>query len=92
MPADGLGKALILAGCFLALAGLILVLVEKGADSGGPMSQWFGQWFGWFGQWFGKLPGDISVKRDGFSFYFPLTTGILVSVVLSLLVYFLSKR
>jgi hypothetical protein len=35
--------------------------------------------------WFGRLPGDIFVQRENFSFYFPLTTGILVSVVLSLL-------
>ncbi len=89
---DGLGKALILAGCFLALAGVILLLVEKGAGSDGPLNEWLGQWLGqWLG-WFGKLPGDISVKRDGFSFYFPLTTSILISVVLSLLVYSLSKR
>lgn len=85
---DGLGKSLILAGCFLALAGVVLLLVEKGAGSGGPLGEWLGQWLGWFG----KLPGDMSVKRDGFSFYFPLTTSILISVVLSLLVYFLSKR
>ena len=85
---EGLGKTLILAGCFLALAGVVLLLVEKGADSGGPLNEWLGQWLGWFG----KLPGDISVKRDGFSFYFPLTTGILISIVLSLLAYFLSKR
>ncbi len=85
---DGLGKSLILAGCFLALAGVVLLLVEKGAGSGGPLGEWFGQWLGWFG----KLPGDMSVKRDGFSFYFPLTTSILISAVLSLLVYFLSKR
>ena len=85
---DGLGKSLILAGCFLALAGVVLLLVEKVAGSGGPLGEWLGQWLGWFG----KLPGDMSVKRDGFSFYFPLTTSILISVVLSLLVYFLSKR
>jgi len=35
--------------------------------------------------WLGKLPGDIFVKRENFSFYFPLTTGILLSVVISLL-------
>jgi hypothetical protein len=35
----------------------------------------------------GRLPGDIAVKRDGFSFYFPITTSILVSIVLSLLFY-----
>ena len=33
----------------------------------------------------GKLPGDIFIKRDNFSLYFPLTTSILLSVVLSLL-------
>ena len=35
--------------------------------------------------WFGRLPGDIVVQRGNFTFYFPLATGILVSVVLSLL-------
>ncbi|MGH7259578.1 MAG: DUF2905 domain-containing protein [Nitrospiraceae bacterium] len=81
---DGLGKALIVTGVFLALIGLVMLLVEKGAGSNVPLSEWFG--------WVGKLPGDISIKRDGFSVYFPLTTSILISVVLSLLVYFLSKR
>ena len=85
---DGLGKALVVAGGLLALAGVVLLLAEKGTGPGGPLSEWLGQWLGWFG----KLPGDISIKRDGFSFYFPLTTSILISVVLSLLVYWLSKR
>jgi len=31
----------------------------------------------------GRLPGDISVRRDGFSFYFPLTTCIIVSLALT---------
>ncbi len=34
--------------------------------------------------WLGRLPGDILVKRENFSFYFPLTTCIIVSIVLSL--------
>jgi DUF2905 family protein len=79
---DGLGKALMVTGGLLALAGAVLLLAEKGAS--GTLGGWLG--------WFGKLPGDISIKRDGFSFYFPLTTGILISIVLSLLAYFLSKR
>jgi hypothetical protein len=37
--------------------------------------------------WLGKLPGDISVKRGNFSFYFPLGTCILISIVLSLIMY-----
>ena len=44
---------------------------------------------------FGKLPGDINVKKENFQFYFPLTTSIILSVVLSFvfwLVSFLSKK
>jgi hypothetical protein len=33
----------------------------------------------------GRLPGDISVRRPGFSFYFPITTCIVVSIILTLL-------
>lgn len=39
--------------------------------------------------WFGKLPGDISIKRENVSFYFPIATSILFSIVLSLLFYFI---
>jgi hypothetical protein len=35
----------------------------------------------------GRLPGDLHIERDGFSFYFPLTTSIVVSIVVSLLVW-----
>jgi len=34
----------------------------------------------------GRLPGDIRIEREGFSFYFPLASSILVSIVLTLLV------
>jgi hypothetical protein len=40
----------------------------------------------------GRLPGDIHVQRGNWSFYFPLTTSILVSIVLTLLFAFLSRR
>ena len=33
----------------------------------------------------GKLPGDILVKRDNFTFYAPIATGILISIILSIL-------
>lgn len=39
----------------------------------------------------GHLPGDILVERENFRFYFPLTTMILISVLLSLLLWFLRK-
>jgi len=41
--------------------------------------------------WLGKLPGDITIKRDNFSFYFPLGTCILISVILSLLFWIFRK-
>ncbi len=33
----------------------------------------------------GRLPGDIVIERDGFSFFFPITTMIIISVVLTLI-------
>ena len=35
--------------------------------------------------WIGRLPGDIIIKKEKFSFYFPITTCILVSILLTLL-------
>jgi hypothetical protein len=39
----------------------------------------------------GRLPGDIFIQRDNFTFYAPITTGILLSVVLSLILWLLSR-
>ncbi len=39
----------------------------------------------------GRLPGDIVIDRDGFRFYFPLTTMIVVSLLLSLLIWLIRK-
>ena len=40
----------------------------------------------------GKLPGDIRVERDNFSFYFPITTCIVISAILSLIVWLFNRR
>lgn len=37
--------------------------------------------------WLGRLPGDILIKKESFSFYMPLTTSLLLSVVVSLLLW-----
>ncbi len=37
-------------------------------------------------QWIGKLPGDIRIEKEGFRFYFPITTMIIASLVVSLLI------
>ncbi len=39
----------------------------------------------------GRLPGDILIRRDGFTFYFPLTTSIIVSILLTVILWLLRK-
>ncbi len=41
--------------------------------------------------WLGRLPGDIYIRRDNFTFYFPLATCILLSALLSLVFWLLKK-
>ena len=41
--------------------------------------------------WLGQLPGDISIQRGRFSFYFPITTCVLISIVISLVLYFFRR-
>ena len=40
----------------------------------------------------GRLPGDFTFRRDSFSFYFPLTTSILISIVLTIIFTFWGRR
>jgi hypothetical protein len=37
--------------------------------------------------WLGRLPGDINIKRDNFSFHFPLVTCLLISAILSFIMW-----
>lgn len=60
-------------GKLLVVAGIVLVVLGTVFFLAGRLP------------WIGRLPGDIVVRREGFTFYFPLTTSILVSVVLTLL-------
>ncbi len=39
----------------------------------------------------GKLPGDIYIKRKNFTFYFPIVTSILLSLLISLIIYLFKK-
>ena len=39
----------------------------------------------------GRLPGDISIKRDDFSFYFPITTCLVISLVLAVIFHLVGK-
>lgn len=42
--------------------------------------------------WIGRLPGDIMIQKKNFTFYFPLATSILISVVLTFLFWLISRR
>jgi len=42
--------------------------------------------------WFGRLPGDLSFRRGGVTIYFPITTMVLVSLVLTLLLNIVWRR
>jgi Protein of unknown function (DUF2905) len=41
--------------------------------------------------WLGHLPGDIYIQRERFTFYFPLATCILISVIITLVLYFFRR-
>jgi len=66
-------------GKMLVVAGLILagvgVLLWSGVGKG----------------WFGRLPGDIRVEKESFGFYFPIVTCLLISAVLSFLLWLFRK-
>jgi len=62
-------------GKALILLGLVLVAVGLLIMMGGKIP------------FFGRLPGDLKIDRDNFSFYFPLTTCILISVLVSLILW-----
>jgi DUF2905 family protein len=72
-----LGKMLLGVGLVMVLLGGILLLVSNFAGRV---------------PWLGRLPGDIYIDRGSWRFYFPLGTSILLSVVLSLLVWLFSRR
>jgi len=42
--------------------------------------------------WIGRMPGDILVRKKNFTFYFPLATSILISILLTLIFWLIKKR
>lgn len=42
-------------------------------------------------RWLGKLPGNIRVEKENFSFYMPITTMIIISVVISVILWLIKK-
>jgi uncharacterized protein YybS (DUF2232 family) len=48
-------------------------------------------WSGFGKGWLGRLPGDINYSKDNFSFHFPIVTCLIISVVLTLLMWLFRK-
>jgi len=65
-------------GPMLIVGGLVLALIGVAVWSGALT-------------WFGRLPGDIRIEREGARVYIPLVSMLLLSVVLSLLLYLLNR-
>ncbi len=42
--------------------------------------------------WLGRLPGDFTWKGKNFTFYFPLATSILISIILTVIFYFINRK
>ncbi|MBK9040568.1 MAG: DUF2905 domain-containing protein [Bdellovibrionales bacterium] len=70
-----MGKLLIGAGTILVIVGVFFVYADKIP----------------FLNILGRLPGDIHIEKPGFSFHFPLATSILLSLVLSFIVWLVSR-
>ncbi|WP_455378905.1 DUF2905 domain-containing protein [Petrachloros mirabilis] len=73
-----LGKLFIGIGAAIMVVGGLILLADRSSGVGS------------FLGWLGKLPGDIYIKRDNFTFFFPLGTSIVLSIVLSLVFYIAS--
>ena len=65
-------------GRFLILAGIVLI-------AAGLLWPWLSR------VGLGRLPGDIVIERENFRFYFPIVTSAVVSVVLTLLIWFFRR-
>jgi len=72
-----LGKILLGFGVLLVILGGILLVV---GNLSGKVP------------WLGRLPGDIYIRRDNWTFYFPLATSLLISLILTLIFALLGRR
>ncbi len=69
-----------LIGKILIIFGLIIIAVGILSIFAGKIS------------WFGKLPGDICLQKKNFSFYFPISTCILLSIVITFIIWLFGKK
>ena len=67
-------------GKALMVAGAVIVLIGAALFLSGRIP------------WVGRLPGDVLIERKNFTFYFPLATSILISILLTILLWFFGRR
>lgn len=67
-------------GKLLIIAGIVLALIGGLIMLSGRLP------------WIGRLPGDIVIQKKNFLFYFPIATSILLSIVISLILWFIGRR
>ena len=72
-----LGKLLLGFGALMVLLGLVLIFA---GNLSGKVP------------WLGRLPGDIHIQRGNWSFYFPLATCLIISIILTLLFSLFGRR
>lgn len=66
-------------GKFFIIIGIVLIIVGLLMNFGSKIP------------YLGKLPGDISIEKENFKFYFPITTSIIISIILTLVLYLISR-
>jgi len=67
-------------GRILIIAGIVLLVLGALLAAGGRIP------------WLGRLPGDIVIERKNFTLYIPITTGIILSILLSIVLWLLGRR
>jgi len=70
-----IGKILLILGIVLSIAGILIMFSDSIP----------------FIKHLGKLPGDINIKRENFSFHFPVATSIILSIIISLIFFIISR-
>jgi hypothetical protein len=78
VPWSGVGRWLIIVGLAVAALGGLMGLIERWPGAASTLS------------WIGKLPGDFSITRERFSVYAPIATSLVLSILVSLVLFVFS--
>jgi hypothetical protein len=66
-------------GKILIIIGIVLIILGLVIQNSGKIP------------FIGKLPGDISIKRENFTFYFPIATSIVLSILISVILFLINR-